>query len=84
MPKHVRTLKAKRRERILPFLVKLLKKGQATASQIGSSPVDIRTIEAEGLVRRVDVVRTGRRGRPAVVYRLTDNGRKRARRAVTA
>lgn len=84
MPKHVRTLKAKRRQRILPALVALYKSGIATAQEIGSDSVDIRSIEAEGLVKRVNSRQTGQRGRPAYEYRLTDAGRKRVKRAVVA
>lgn len=84
MPKHVKVLKEKRRARILPILIALYKRGVATATEVGSSAVDIRTIEAEGLVRRVGLRQTGQRGRPAVEYRLSDAGRKRARRAVPA
>lgn len=82
MPKHVRTLKNKRRQRILPTLIALYQKGVATAREVGTTPVDIASIEAEGLVKRVGARHTGQRGRPAVEYRLTDAGRKRAKRAV--
>ncbi len=84
MRKNVRTLKANRRARILPALVALKESGIATASEIGSSPVDIRTIEAERLVKRVGKRSTGKRGRPAFEYRLTDAGSKRVKRAATA
>lgn len=84
MAPHVKVLKAKRRARILPILVALYQAGIATAKEIGSDSVDIRGIEAEGLVKRASQRMTGRKGRPAVEYRLTDSGRKRAQRALAA
>ncbi len=79
--KHVRVLKAKRRERILPTLVKLAELDKATSKDLGVSTVDLIGIEQEGLIKRVDTVKTGGRGRPATIYRLTDSGRKRVKRA---
>lgn len=82
MAPHVKVLKAKRRARILPILVNLLTAGVATATEIGSNAVDIRGIEAEGLVKRTSQRMTGKKGRPAIEYRLTDSGRKRAKRGL--
>lgn len=82
MTKRIRVLKEKRRQRILPYLVKLSKRGEATAKQIGSSPVEIARIRDEGLVKPVNQVSTGKRGRPALVYKLTDKGSKRVKRAI--
>lgn len=84
MPKHVRVLKEKRRARILPILVSLLSKGVATAAEVGCSPVEISRIQADGLVKQVDIRKSGKRGRPAHEYRLTDAGRKRAKRGLVA
>lgn len=82
MSKHVRVLKAKRRERILPTLIKLAELDRATSADLGTSTVDLISIEKEGLIKRVDKVKTGRKGRPATIYRLTDSGRKRVKRAI--
>jgi predicted ArsR family transcriptional regulator len=79
--KHVRTLKRNRAARILPVLTALHKAGTATAQEIGISPVDANGLVKEGLWRVVGTVQTGRRGRPALVYKNTDKGRKRAKRA---
>jgi predicted ArsR family transcriptional regulator len=81
MPKHVRTLKSKRAVRILPALSALYDADTATASEINISPVDALSIESEGLIKRVNTRQTGKRGRPAIEYRLTDKGRKRVKRA---
>jgi predicted ArsR family transcriptional regulator len=40
-------------------------------------------LEAQDLVKVVGKVQTGRRGRPAHIYRLTDKGRGRAVRALS-
>lgn len=79
--KHVRVLKAKRRERILPTLIKLADLDTATSKDLDTSTVDLIGIESEGLIKRVDTVKSGKRGRPATIYRLTDAGRKRVKRA---
>lgn len=80
-PKHVRTLKAKRSARILPYLVQLAEYDTATAQEIGITAVDAHGLAKEGLIRPVAKVQTGQRGRPALQYRLTDKGRKRVKRA---
>ncbi len=80
-PKHVRTLKANRRARILPILVALSEADVATAKDLDVSTVDLISIENEKLIKRVGARQTGKRGRPATEYRLTDAGRKRVKRA---
>jgi predicted ArsR family transcriptional regulator len=55
--------------------------GPKTAKQADISIVTMRKLEAEGLVKRVDKVMTGQRGRPAIIFRITDKARKRVRRA---
>lgn len=57
---------------------------QATAKQIGITAAYALVLEAQALIQRVDVEHTGKPGRPAVVWTLTDKGRKRAQRALKA
>lgn len=84
MMQHVRTLKAKRRARVLPYLLRLAKKGAATASEFKASSVEAAGLEREGLIRRIDVRQSGKRGRPAYIYKLTSMGQKRVNRAQAA
>lgn len=53
-----------------------------TAAQMGVSSVEAIRLREAGLIRQVSRVETGRRGRPAHTYRLTDKARKRVRRAI--
>lgn len=57
------------------------KRQPATADQAESNAIYMARLEAQGLVIRVDKVRTGKRGRPAVLFAPTKLGRDRARRA---
>lgn len=52
-----------------------------TAAQIGTDAIRLGRLQERGLVRVVGTVRSGKRGRPAHRYGLTDTGRNRARRA---
>jgi predicted ArsR family transcriptional regulator len=56
---------------------------QATPD-IGVPAVKMRELEVEGLVRKVGVRRLPRKGRPAHMWRTTDKGRKRVKRARAA
>lgn len=82
--KHIQTLKANRRARILPVLEAFYdaEDRKATVKTVPTSSVDLLTIEKEGLIKRVAVAKVeGRRGRPATIYKLTDAGAKRVKRA---
>ena len=48
----------------------------ATAKEIGVRAVDMTLLEREELVKRVGLVKTGGRGRPANRWELTDKGEK--------
>lgn len=65
-------------------IVTLYVKKQATAKELGLTPTEASRLEAIGLLRRVDVEHTGRRGRPAVVWTCAAKARDRARRRVRA
>lgn len=75
----------RQKQHVRNSLAKLLNLGRAaTNTEIDTNSVEILRLEAIGLVRRVGTVQTGRRGRPAVQWRLTDKARKRVRRALAA
>lgn len=66
----------------LPILTALFDAGEPqTAKALEVSPVYMGRLREQGLINERDLVRTGRRGRPAIVWGLTDKGRKRVRRA---
>lgn len=67
-----------------PALVALLlsESGDATSKEMGVSPAYALVLEAQMLIQRADVEQTGKPGRPAVIWGLTDKGRKRAKRAL--
>lgn len=52
-----------------------------TAKQIGTDAIRLGRLQERKLVKVVGKVETGKRGRPAHRYGLTDTGRKRAARA---
>lgn len=80
--KHVRTLKANRRERVLPILSRIYDADRpVTAKEVNATFYDVTSLASEGLVKPVASRQTGRRGRPAVEYKVTDAGRKRVKRA---
>lgn len=56
-------------------------KQDATVASTGLSVYIIKSLVADGLVRQVSNVQTGRRGRPALTYKLTSKGAKRVKRA---
>lgn len=56
-------------------------KEPATAAAVDSNSIYMGRLEKEGLVKVVDSVQSGKRGRPAHIYRVTDKGRKRVQRA---
>lgn len=55
---------------------------RSTAKAAGISSGYIYVLEAQGLVIPRDIEHTGKRGRPAIIWGLTDKGRKRAARLV--
>lgn len=66
---------------LLPILVKLAEQGPSTAKQLDTDAIRMgRLIERE-LVKVTAQVESGKRGRPAHIYRVTKKGRDRARRA---
>ncbi len=62
---------------IAPIL--LAERGK-TIRDMGVTAHVARTLEAEGVLKRIGKTKTGQRGRPANKYALTDKGRKRAKR----
>ena len=54
--------------------------GPNTAKATGISPVDLLRLEAQGLVVRRNIVKTGQRGRPAIVWALSKTARDKMRR----
>lgn len=72
---------------LLPIIVRLSEQGaQQTAADLGTDSIRMGRLVAAGLVRRVPTadVKSGRRGRPAHRYSLTDTGRRRVRAAIKA
>lgn len=69
---------------ILSKLAKLRQKRQATSAEVGINSVEAIRLEREGLLRRVSTVQTGRQGRPAVIWGLTDKAHKRVKRAIAS
>ena len=66
---------------LLPILVRLADQGPSTAIDLDTNAIYMQRLVERELVKVSDVVRSGKRGRPAHVYRVTDKGRKRAQRA---
>ena len=66
---------------LLSLLVDLRQTGPATAKALDTDAIRLGRLESLGLVEVVGKVATGKRGRPAHVYALTNAGRCRARRA---
>lgn len=56
--------------------------GSATATQIGTSHAYLNELAEAGLVLEAGVHKTGRRGRPAVQFKLSKKGSDKVRRAV--
>lgn len=52
-----------------------------TAAQVNTDAIRMGRLQDRGLVRVVGIVRSGKRGRPAHRFGLTDTGRNRAARA---
>lgn len=74
-------------ERAKPILVEALKLtsetgGPVTASEIGTNAVYLARCVRQGLLRYAGTRKTSPVGRPAVTVKLTDKGRKRAKRAL--
>lgn len=67
---------------LLALAVALRKAGRATAAELQSNAIYMARLQDEGLVKVAGKVQSGRRGRPAHIYALTDKGRKRADRAI--
>jgi hypothetical protein len=76
--KRNRVYTAPRRNEVLVNLVN----GPATAQEVQAGPSYLICLEDQGLVKRADTVKTGKPGRPAIKWALTDKGRKRAKRAL--
>lgn len=70
------------RQHVTTTLRQIRERGTATAAEVGIGPVEALRLEAEGFINRRGVVRTNRRGRPAIVWGLTDKAHKRVKRAV--
>jgi predicted ArsR family transcriptional regulator len=69
---------------LLPIIVRLADQGpQQTAADLGTDSIRMGRLVAAGLVRRVESadVKSGKRGRPAHRYSLTDTGRRRVKAA---
>jgi predicted ArsR family transcriptional regulator len=66
---------------LLALLVKLFEAKKASAKDLDTNAVYMGRLEKEGLVKVVGKVETGKRGRPAHIYAVTDKGRGRAKRA---
>lgn len=77
------TFKTQTPKTLLPVLIRLADAGPATAADVESTSIIMGRLAARGLVKVVDQVKSGQRGRPAHIYRVTDAGRKRARRAAS-
>jgi DNA-binding PadR family transcriptional regulator len=56
--------------------------GTFTAKTVESNAIYMGRLRDAGLIRAVDTVKSGQRGRPALIFRLTDTGRGRADRAL--
>lgn len=56
--------------------------GEATAAEVGTTRVGLVDLEEDGLITKVGVRKTGKRGRPAVEYKLTTKGSDKLRRTV--
>lgn len=70
------------KQHVTSTLRTIFENGPQTAYSAGVSIVEMRRLEAEGVVRRKAVVRKPQRGRPAIVWTLSDKGRKRVKRAL--
>jgi len=58
--------------------------GPLTAKDVGVPVAKLKGAEVDGLLVRKGEVRTGKRGRPAFSYSLSDKARKRVKRATNA
>lgn len=56
--------------------------GPSTSKQVKTSTAYLIHLEREGLVTRRAQVRTGQRGRPAILWAASDKARKRTKRQV--
>lgn len=72
---------SKIRQHVTTTLARIRAKGTATAKDVELHPVEAMRLEAQGLLRRAGTKQTGRRGRPAIVWGLTDKAHKRVKRA---
>ena len=62
-------------------LDKLKEVGEATAVEIGTTRAYLDELASEGLVATVGIRKTGKRGRPAVTFKVTKAGADKVRRA---
>lgn len=70
------------RQTALTYLTRMFEANRpVTATDIDTNGVYMGRLEDQGLIRRKDVVRTGNKGRPAILWVLSDKGRKRVKRA---
>lgn len=82
MARTTTTFKPATQPALLTLLVRLVESGApATAADLNTTSIYMGRLAKDGLVKVADQVRSGQRGRPAHIYRATDKGRKRARRA---
>lgn len=65
----------------IPVLKALKAAGSATAAQVGTTRAFLRELDKDGLVVEVGFHKTGKRGRPAVTYKVTKKGSDKIRRA---
>lgn len=56
-------------------------KSEATVASTGLSVYIVKSLVADGLIKPVGKVETGKRGRPAHTFKLTSKGSKRVKRA---
>lgn len=74
----------RKRNHVNTTLRAIREQGPCTRQEAGiETSVEALRLESEGLLRRVSVRRTGQRGRPAVVWGLTDKAHKRVKRAMS-
>lgn len=66
---------------LLPILIKLAEQGPSTAKELDTDAIRMDRLVQRELVKVTATVKSGLRGRPAHIYRVTDKGRKRAQRA---
>lgn len=66
---------------LMAHMTRLSQVHPATAAQAKSNSIYMGRLVAEGLVKVVDTVQSGKRGRPANIYRVTKKGMGRVQRA---